>query len=123
MRSRQYLDLLVYMAALVPTVAWARDIECVATGPSVGRVVCDRAISSNECDDIVAQPQARPDDGEPVARLTQSRQSRSACTDIRWINTAFGQGKIKSQAVGLNTAAAPAADMASIPEPAPDAGV
>jgi hypothetical protein len=122
MHSRQCLDLPVYMAALVSTVAWARDIECAATRPSVGRVVCDRAIPSNECDDVVAQPQALLGDGEPVARLAQSRQSRSACTDIRWINTAFGQGKIKTQAVELNTAAAPTADMASRPEPAPDAG-
>lgn len=67
MHWRQYLDLLVYVAALVPTVAWARDIECAATRPSVGRVVCDLAISSNECDDIVAQLRAPPDDGEPVA--------------------------------------------------------
>jgi cobalamin biosynthesis Mg chelatase CobN len=121
MRSRRYLDLLVYLAALVSTVAWARGIECAATRPSVGRVVCDRAFPSNQCDDIVAQPQALLGAAEPVARLAQSRQPRSACADIRWINTAFGQGEINSQAVGLNTAAAPAADMASIPEPAPDA--
>lgn len=119
MRSRQCLDLLVCMAALVSTVVWARDIECAATRPSVGPVVCDHAIPSNERDNLVAQPQALLRSGEPGARLTQWRQSRSACTDVLCINTAFERGKIKTRAVESNTAAAPAADMASVPEPAP----
>ncbi len=119
MRSRQCLDLLVYMAAFVSTLVWARDIECAATRPSVGRVVCDHAIRSDERHDIVAEPQALLRGGKLAARLTQWRQRRSACADILCINTAFGRGKIQTKAVESNTAAAPAADMASVSQPAP----
>ncbi|MDR6478697.1 hypothetical protein J2778_006204 [Paraburkholderia graminis] len=119
MRSRQCLDLLVYMAAFVSTPVWARDIECAATRPSVGRVVCDHAIRSDERDDIVAEPQALLRGGKLAARLTQWRQSGSAYADILCINTAFGRGKIQTKAVESNTAAAPAADMASVSQSTP----
>jgi hypothetical protein len=114
MRSRQCLDLLVYMAAFVSTIAWARDIECAATRSSVVRVVCDHAICSNERNDIVAAPQALLRGGKLPARLTQWTQSGSACADILCIDTAFGRGKIKTKAVESNTA-----DMTSVSEPAP----
>lgn len=119
MHSRQCLDLLVYIAALVSTAGLARDIECSPTRPSVGRVVWRHSIPSYEHDNIVAQSQAPLRDGQIVARVAQWRQPGNACIDIGCIDTTFGQLKTKTKAVESKTAAVPAADMASASEPAP----
>ncbi|TCF96892.1 hypothetical protein BZM26_34985 [Paraburkholderia strydomiana] len=119
MRARHCLDLLVYIAALVSTAAWARDIEHAPTRPSVGRAVWRHTIPNYEHYNVVAQSQAPLGGAEPGARLAPWRQSRTACTDIRCIDMALGKLKTKTSAVESKTAAAPAADMASASEPAP----
>ncbi len=119
MRSRQCLELLLYMAVLAWTGAWASGIECTATRRPAERVICDHAIPNYEHDNAVAQPQALLRGGKLAARLAHWRQSWNDCTDIRCIDTSLGKRKTKTKAVESKTAAAPAADTASESEPAP----
>ncbi len=119
MRSRQCLGLLLYMAVLAWTGAWASSIECTATRRPAERVICDHAIPNYEHDNVVAQPQALLRGGKLAARLAHWRQSRNACTYIRCIDTARGKRKTKTKAVEWKAAAAPAAGTGSESEPAP----
>ena len=126
MRSRKYFGLLLFMAALASTRAWASDIQCAATRQPAERVICDHAILNNEYDDIVAQQQALLSSGKlSSGQLAQWRQARNACTDVHCIDTVFAQWKTMARSISANAAAAPAiassTDFAPV-GPASDAG-
>lgn len=126
MRSRKYFGLLLFMAALGSTRAWASDIQCAATRQPAERVICDHAILNNEYDDIVAQQQALLSSGKlSSGQLAQWRQARNACTDVHCIDTVFAQWKTMARSISANAAAAPAiassTDFAPV-GPASDAG-
>jgi uncharacterized protein len=119
-RLRHYFALLLSMAALNSTVAWASDIQCATTRQSAERVICDHAILNNEYDDIFAQQQTLLSSGKlSPEQLARWRQSRNACTDVHCIDTVFAQWKAMAKSVEANTAAVPAPVMASATALAP----
>ncbi|PMS23556.1 hypothetical protein C0Z16_32290 [Paraburkholderia rhynchosiae] len=128
-RSRQCLELLLYMAVFARTGVWTSDIECAAARRLAERVICDHAILNNEYNDILTQQQAllssgRLSPGQPARR----RHFRNASTDMRSIGTVLVQWKTKTKPAEAKTAAAPAPRMASASKLAPvgptsDAGV
>jgi len=127
MRPRQHLALLLLVAALGSTGAWASDIQCATTRQPAERVICDHAILNNEYDDIVTQQQALLSAGKlSPQRLAQWRQSRNACTDVHCIDTVFAQWRAvanSSEAISQEPSApvmASSTDMAPV-GPAPDA--
>lgn len=127
MRPRQHFALLLLLAALGSTGAWASDIQCATTRQPAERVICDHAILNNEYDDIVAQQQALLSAGKlSPQRLAQWRQSRNACTDVHCIDTVFAQWKAVANSSEAISQEQPAPVMASSTDmapvgPAPDA--
>ncbi len=126
MRLRQYFGLLLFVAAIGSTRAWASDIQCAATRQPAERVICDHAILNNEYDDIAAQQQALVSSGKlSSGQLAQWRQARNACTDVHCIDTVFAQWKTMAKSIATNAVAAPAVasstDFAPV-GPASDAG-
>ncbi|CAD6554053.1 hypothetical protein LMG28727_05636 [Paraburkholderia kirstenboschensis] len=126
MRLRQYFGLLLFVAAIGSTRAWASDIQCAATRQPAERVICDHAILNNEYDDIAAQQQALLSSGKlSSGQLAQWRQVRNACTDVHCIDTVFAQWKTMVKSIAANAVAAPvvasSTDFAPV-GPASDAG-
>ncbi|MBC8752782.1 hypothetical protein F6X42_42535 [Paraburkholderia sp. WC7.3b] len=120
MHLRRHLALLLYIAALGSTEAWASDIQCATTRQTAERVICDHAILNNEYDDIVAQQQALLSAGKLSAKqLAHWRQSRNACTDVHCIDGVFAQWKVMAKTADANSRAALAPAMASSTAMAP----
>jgi len=120
MHPRQHLALLLSMAALGSTEAWASDIQCATTRQPAERVICDHAILNNEYDDIVAQQQTLLSTGKlSHAQLAQWRQSRNACTDVHCIDTVFAQWKAVAKSSEAISRESPAPVMASATDMAP----
>src|SRR6185437_10251104 len=112
--------LLLCIAALASSRAWASDIQCATTRQLAERVICDHAILDNEYDDIFAQQQALLSSGKlSSAQLAQWRQSRNACTDVHCIDTVFANWKVMANSVEATAAAVPAPVMASATALAP----
>ena len=107
MHLRRHLALLLPLAALGSSGAWASDIQCATTRQPAERVICDHAILNNEYDDIVAQQQALLKAGKlPPEQLAQWRQSRNACTDVHCIDTVFARWKAMAKSVEATSRAA-----------------
>ncbi|ACD16009.1 lysozyme inhibitor LprI family protein [Paraburkholderia phytofirmans] len=120
MHLKRFWPVLLSMAALGPTGAWASDIQCATTRQPAERVICDHAILNNEYDDISAQQQALLSSGKlSPEQVAQWRQSRNACTDVHCIDTVFAKWKAlaRSAEASSNVARAPA--MASSTDMAP----
>jgi uncharacterized protein len=117
---RQHLALLLSMAALGSTGAWASDIQCATTRQPAERVICDHAILNNEYDDIVAQQQTLLSTGKlSPERLAQWQQSRNACADVHCIDTVFAQWKLVAKSSAAMSRESPAPVMASATNIAP----
>jgi hypothetical protein len=118
---RRHLVLLLSMAALGSTEAWASDIQCAATQQPAERVICDHAILNNEYDDIFGQQQALMSSGRLLPeQLAPWRRSLNACTDVHCVDTVFAQWKSMARSVEATSAGAPAAPvMASATAMAP----
>ena len=120
MHPRQYLALLLSLAAFGSTGAWASDIQCATTRQAAERVICDHAILNNEYDDIVAQQQTLLSTGKlSHAQLARWRQSRNACTDVHCIDTVFAQWKALAKSSEAMSREPPAPVMASATDMAP----
>lgn len=120
MHPKQHLALLLSIAALGSTGAWASDIQCATTHQPAERVICDHAILNNEYDDIVAQQQTLLSAGKlSPAQLARWRQSRNACTDVHCIDTVFAQWKALAKSSEASSAEPPAPVMASSTDMAP----
>jgi uncharacterized protein len=120
MHPRQHLALLLSMAALGSTEAWASDIQCATTRQPAERVICDHAILNNEYDDIVAQQRNLLSTGKlSPEQLAQWRQSRNACTDVHCIDTVFAQWKAVAKSSEAISRESPAPVMASATDMAP----
>ncbi|MDE1180197.1 hypothetical protein [Paraburkholderia sp.] len=118
MHLRRYLALLLTIAALGSTQAWASDIQCASTRQPAERVICDHAILSNEYDDIFAQQQALLSAGKLSSpQVAQWRQSRNACTDVHCIDVVFAQWKAMTRSASSLASVPPV--MASSTEFAP----
>ncbi|WP_258193658.1 hypothetical protein [Paraburkholderia sp. BL25I1N1] len=112
--------MLLSMAALGPTGAWASDIQCATTRQPAERVICDHAILNNEYDDISAQQQALLSSGKlSREQVAQWRQSRNACSDVHCIDTVFAKWKALARSAEASSNAAQAPAMASSTESAP----
>jgi hypothetical protein len=119
-RSRQCLELLLYVAGLASTGAWASGIECAATRRPAERVICDHATLNNESNGILAQQQALLSSGKlSPGQLAQRRHFRNASAHVRCIGTVLVQWKTKAAPTEAKTAAAPAPGIPSAPELAP----
>jgi cobalamin biosynthesis Mg chelatase CobN len=117
---RRHLALLLPLAALGSSGAWARDIQCATTRQAAERVICDHAILNNEYDDIFAQQQALLRSGKlSTEQLAQWRQSRSTCTDVHCIDTVFARWKAMAKSVETNSRTAVAPAIASVTAMAP----
>jgi len=120
MHPRQCLALLLSMAALSSTGAWASDIQCATTRQPAERVICDHAILDNEYDDIVAQQQTLLSTGKlSPEQLARWRQSRSACTDVHCIDGVFARWAVMAKSVETTSRPAVAPVMASATAMAP----
>ncbi|WOD14777.1 hypothetical protein [Paraburkholderia kirstenboschensis] len=116
LRSRQCLELLLYMAVLAWTGASASGIECAATRRPAERVICNHAIVNDEYNGNFAQQQALLSSGNLSPRqLAQRRHVRNANTDVCCIGTVPVQWKTKAEPVEAKTAAAAAPGMAAAP--------
>lgn len=107
--ARRLGVLLLTMAALGSSEAWANDIQCATTQQPAERVICDHAILNNEYDDIFAQQQALLSSGKlSAAQLTQWRRARNACIDVHCVDGVFAQWKAMARSVeAVPQAAAP----------------
>lgn len=116
MRSRQCLELLLYIAVLAWTGASASGIECAATRQPAERVICKHAILNNEHNGTFAQQQALLSSGNlSPGQLAQSGHFGNANADVCCIGTVLVQWKTKAKPVEAKTAAAPAPGMAAAP--------
>lgn len=114
MQARQCLALLLSMAAVGSTGAWARDIQCATTRQPAERVICDHAILNNEYDDIFAQQQALLSSGKlSPEQLARWRHSRNACTDVHCIDGVFVRWAVIARSVETTSRAAVAPVIAS----------
>ena len=109
--ARRLGVVLIAMAALGSSAAWATDIQCATTQQPAERVICDHAILNNEYDDIFAQQQALLASGKlSSAQLSQWRQARNACVDVHCVDGVFAQWQSMARsaaAVAVPQAAAP----------------
>ncbi|TDY26149.1 hypothetical protein B0G81_6656 [Paraburkholderia sp. BL6665CI2N2] len=120
MHLKRFLPMLLSMAALGPTGAWASDIQCATTRQPAERVICDHAILNNEYDDISAQQQALLSSGKlSREQVAQWRQLRNACSDVHCIDTVFAKWKALARSAEASSNAAQAPAMASSTDSAP----
>lgn len=120
MRRGRYLVLLLSMAALGSTGAWASDIRCATTQQAAERVICDHAILNNEYDDISAQQQALLSTGQlSPQQLAKWRQARNACTDVHCVDVVFAQWTALAKSVETSSHAAQTPAIASSTDFAP----
>lgn len=129
MRSRPYVELLLYMTVIAWTGAWASGIECAPTRRPAMRIICDHAIQNNEYNAILVQQQALlSSDKLAPGQLARRRHFSNASTDVRRIGTVLVQRETKAKPMEVKSAIASAPGMASEPElasvgPASGAGV
>ena len=120
MHLRRHLALLLPLAALGSSGAWASDIQCATTRQPAERVICDHAILNNEYEDIFAQQQALLSSGKlSPAQLARWRQSRNACTDVHCIDGVFVRWAVIARSVETTSRAAVAPAIASTNAMAP----
>lgn len=106
MHLKQIYALLLCVAALGSSTAWASDLQCATTRQPAERVICDHAILNNEYDDIFAEQQNLQSQGKILPeQLARWRQSRNACSDVHCIDTVFGQWKALAKSAQANAAA------------------
>ncbi len=116
MRSRQCLELLLYMAVLAWTGASASGIECAATRRPAERGICDHAILNDEYDGTFAQQQTLLSSGNlSPGQLAQSRHFGNANADVCCIGTVPLRWKTKAEPMDAKTAATPAPGMTAAP--------
>lgn len=117
MRSRLCLGLLLYLATLDSTGAWASDIECPAARLRTGRVVCDNASINGEYADIIARGLVPSSSGKrPSKQLAQSRQLQNARTGADCAAPVVLQWKITTNLIAATSTAARARGKAFSPD-------
>ncbi|ASW03478.1 hypothetical protein [Paraburkholderia aromaticivorans] len=105
MHLKLFSAVLLSVATLGSTGAWASDIQCSTTRQPAERVICDHAILNNEYDDIFAEQRALLSAGKlSPEQIARWRQTRNACTDVHCIDTVFSQWKAVAKSANAATA-------------------